>query len=139
MFKVFNSHALTSKQRFLKALLYGVPTALGLGIAYGLILRIIPIAFSLVYVGIGYLIGWVIRKYGRGVQAKFSYLAAGLSILSFLLSETIRIVGLNLTLNVFWLMIFVLPQRYLGSINGLINLAFVAYGVYTAYRMARIV
>jgi hypothetical protein len=139
MFKVFNSHALSSKQRFLKALLYGVPTAIGLGIAYGIILRIIPIAFSLVYVGIGYLIGVVIRKYGRGVQPKFSILAAALSVFSFLLSETVRMVGLNFSLNVLWLMFFILPQRYLGSINGLINLAFVVYGAYIAYRMARIV
>ena len=139
MFKVFNSHALSSQQRFVKALLYGVPTALGLGLVYGILLRIIPIAFSLVYVGIGYLIGLVIQKYGRGVQPKFSWLAAILSIVSFLLSETVRIVGLNFSLGAIYLMVFILPQRYLGSINGLINLAFVAYGAYMAYRMARII
>ena len=139
MFKVFNSFALTSQQRFQKALLYGIPSALGLGLAYGLILRVVPIAFSIVYVGIGYLIGLVIQRKGRGVQAKFSWLAAILSVLSFMLSETVRIVGLNFSLDVLFLMAFILPARYLGSLNGLINLAFIAYGVYTAYRMARIV
>lgn len=138
MLKVFNTHALNSKQRFTRALIVGIPTALGLGIAYGMITRFIPITFSIVYVGIGYLIGLVIQKYGRGVQPKFSYLAAGLAIVSFVLADAVQYLGLGNLIYVFQLIPFLI-QSYLGSINGLINLAFMAFGVVTAYRMARII
>jgi len=137
MLKVFNTHALNSKQRFTRALIVGIPTALGLGIAYGIITRFIPITFSIVYVGIGYLIGLVIQKYGRGVQPKFSYLAAGLAIVSFVLADAVQYLGLSNLIYVFQILPFLI-QSYLGSINGLINLAFMAFGVVTAYRMARI-
>lgn len=139
MFRVYNSFALNSKQRFLRACLFGIPTAIGLGIAYGIISRILPIAFSIVYVGIGYLIGYVIQKFGRGVQPKFSYLAAGLAILSFILSNVIRYFGFNLGYDLVSQIIAIITQVYLGSINGLINLAFIAWGVIMAFNTARIV
>jgi len=139
MFRVYNSFALNSKQRFLRACLFGIPTAIGLGIAYGIISRILPIAFSIVYVGIGYLIGYVIQKFGRGVQPKFSYLAAGLAILSFILSDVIRYFGFNLGYDLVSQIIAIITQVYLGSINGLINLAFIAWGVIMAFNTARIV
>jgi hypothetical protein len=139
MFRVYNSFALNSKQRFLRACLFGIPTAIGLGIAYGIISRILPIAFSIVYVGIGYLIGYVIQKFGRGVQPKFSYLAAGLAILSFILSDVIRYFGFNLGYDLFGQILAIVSQVYLGSIYGLINLAFIAWGVIMAFNTARIV
>jgi hypothetical protein len=139
MFRVYNSFALNSKQRFLRACLFGIPTAIGLGIVYGIISRILPITFSIVYVGIGYLIGYVIRKFGRGVQPKFSYLAAGLAVLSFILSDVIRYFGLNLGYDLFGQILAIVSQVYLGSINGLINLAFIAWGVIMAFNTARIV
>lgn len=139
MFRVYNSFALNSKQRFLRACLFGIPTAIGLGIAYGIISRILPIAFSIVYVGIGYLIGYVIQKFGRGVQPKFSYLAAGLAILSFILSDVIRYFGFNLGYDLVSQIIAIISQVYLGSVYGLINLAFIAWGVIMAYNTARIV
>jgi hypothetical protein len=139
MFRVYNSFALNSKQRFLRACLFGIPTAIGLGIAYGIISRILPIAFSIVYVGIGYLIGYVIQKFGRGVQPKFSYLAAGLTILSFILSDVIRYFGFNLGFDLVSQIIAIITQVYLGSVYGLINLAFIAWGVIMAYNTARIV
>ena len=45
--KIYNSHALTKHQRFLKAIAYGVPAALVAAIAYGLISRALRIEFSL--------------------------------------------------------------------------------------------
>lgn len=136
MIKVFNSFALSAKQRFIRALLVGIPTALGLGFLYGLLTLFIPIRFSIVYVGIGYLIGEVIRINGRGVQVKFSVLAAALALISFLLSDAIAMFGLNPSMIVGFM--WILPLSYLNSLNGLINLAFMAFGAFTAYQKARI-
>ena len=74
MYRIYNSFKLNSNQRVLNALLYGIPTALGLGIAYGYISRILPITFSIVYVGIGYLIGMVIQKFGRVSKSSSQFL-----------------------------------------------------------------
>lgn len=139
MFRVYNSFALNSKQRFLRACLFGIPTAIGLGVGYGILSRFMPITFSIIYVGIGYVIGYVIQKYGRGVQPKFSYLAGGLALLSFILSDIVRYFGISLGYNLLSQIIAIVSQVYLGSLYGLINLAFIAWGVIMAYNTARIV
>lgn len=77
MLKVFNSHAISRNQRFAKAILWGIPTALIIGIVYGIISYILPFEFSIVHIGVGYLIGYVIKIKGRGVHLRFSILAAG--------------------------------------------------------------
>ena len=139
MFRVYNSFALNSKQRFLRACLFGIPTAIGLGIAYGILSRFLPITFSIIYVGMGYAIGYVIQKFGRGVQAKFSYLAGGLALFSFILSDVVRYFGFNFGNNLLNQILAIISQVYLGSLYGLINLAFIAWGVIMAYNTARIV
>ena len=139
MYRIYNSFKLNSNQRFLNALLYGIPTALGLGIAYGYISRILPITFSIVYVGIGYLIGMVIQKFGRGVQVKFSILGAVLAGIAFVLSDVVRYFGLSLNPIILYQAILIITQVYLGSINGLINLLFFAWGIVTAYNTSRII
>ena len=72
MLKVFNTDALTKNQRFNQALLYGIPSALVLGIGFGIISSMFHIEFSIMYVLFGYLIGLVIQKKVRRVQTKFS-------------------------------------------------------------------
>ena len=139
MYRIYNSFKLNSNQRFLNALLYGIPTALSLGIAYGYISRILPITFSIVYVGIGYLIGMVIQKFGRGVQVKFSILGAVLAGVAFVLSDVVRYFGLSLNPIILYQAILIITQVYLGSINGLINLLFFAWGIVTAYNKSRII
>ena len=139
MYRIYNSFKLNSNQRFLNALLYGIPTALGLGIAYGYISRILPITFSIAYVGIGYLIGMVIQKFGRGVQVKFSILGAVLAGIAFVLSDVVRYFGLSLNPIILYQAILIITQVYLGSINGLINLLFFAWGIVTAYNKSRII
>lgn len=139
MYRIYNSFKLNSNQRFLNALLYGIPTALGLGIAYGYISRILPITFSIVYVGIGFLIGMVIQKFGRGVQVKFSILGAVLAGIAFVLSDVVRYFGLSLNPIILYQAILIITQVYLGSINGLINLLFFAWGIVTAYNKSRII
>jgi predicted PurR-regulated permease PerM len=74
MLKVFNSHAISRNQRFTKAILWGVPTALITGIVYGFISYISPFEFSIVYISstlmlwlsanIGTLIGLLFRVAG---------------------------------------------------------------------------
>lgn len=142
MLKVFNTHALSTNQRFTRAILVGVPTALGCALVYGVISAAIRIEFSLVFVGIGWLIGTVIKKYGRGVQPKFSILAAVLAAFSFVLADLVGIFGLALLLHPVFLgemLVQIIPSYLQASPSALLGLAFRAFGVYMAYTTARIV
>lgn len=138
--KIYNSHALTKHQRFLKAIAYGVPAALVAAIAYGLISRALRIEFSLVYLGIGYFIGYVIRTYGRGVQPRFSFLGAGLAVVAILLGDMISIFGLPAfysLANFTYALTYVLRTLVSTNINSLLRLLFRAGAVYFAYTYSR--
>ena len=142
MLKVFNTHALSSNQRFTRALLVGVPTALGCAMLYGIISSAIRFEFAVVFIGIGWLIGTVIKKYGRGVQPKFSILAAVLAAFSFLLADLISIVGLEILIHpiiLIEMMVAVIPSYFQANPNVILGLLCRAVGVYMAYTNARIV
>jgi hypothetical protein len=96
----------------------------------------------LVFVGIGWLIGTVIKKYGRGVQPKFSILAAVLAAFSFVLADLLGIFGLALLLHPVFLaemVVQIIPSYLQASPSALLGVAFRAFGVYMAYTTARIV
>ena len=145
MFQVFNKHALTRNQRFMRALLYGTLVSVGLCIAYGLISSLLSIEFSYAFVGIGYLIGLTIQKMGRGVHVKFSVLAAVLAVLTFVFADLIAWFGFgvfsSLEYFVFGLKTWVnlMMNFSTGGVSGLISLLFRGFGVIAAYQSARIV
>lgn len=145
MFQVFNKHALTRNQRFMRALLYGTLVSVGLCIAYGLISSLLSIEFSYAFVGIGYLIGLTIRKMGRGVQVKFSVLAAVLAVLTFVFADLIAWFGFGVFSSPEYFMsglktwINLMMNFSTGGVSGLISLLFRGFGVIAAYQSARIV
>ena len=142
MLKVFNTRALSANQRFTKALLYGIPGSLGLAIVYGLISSFMRIEFAIAFIGIGWAIGWIIRTYGRGVQVKFSILAAVLAAACFILADLIAYFGLSVfayPLEVMALLPQWIASYFVTDINALLGLAFRAFGVVMAYQNARIV
>jgi hypothetical protein len=142
MLKVFNTRALTSNQRFSRALMVGIPAALAAAILYGIISPAIRFEFSVVYVGIGWGLGVLIQKYGRGVQPKFSILAAILAALCFVLGDLISVVGVEILfqpLILIQMLILNLPAYLQTNANVLLGTAFRVLGVYMAYTNARIV
>ena len=143
MLKVFNTTALTQKQRFTRAVLFGLLTSIGLTFAYVIVNKLmfgIGFVFDIFYVGIGYVIGLVIQKTGHGVQAKFSILAAVFCVMIIIFGDLFTLYPLllkepSLIGNAFvWLI-----QYYFSGVFSIIGFAFRIYGVYTAYQTARIV
>ena len=142
MLKVFNTDALTKNQRFNQALLYGIPSALVLGIGFGIISSMIHIEFSIMYVLFGYLIGLVIQKKGRGVQTKFSVLAAILAFVCFFLGDLVSNFGLSIiwTPGLWGTAASMLLRFYTSiSFNTLLGILFRVFGIYYAYINARVV
>ncbi len=136
--QVFNSRAVTRQQRFVRAIIFGSIAAIGLAIIYGIISSLTRFEFSVVYVGIGYLIGMVISKYGRGVQVQFSVLAAVLAVISFILGDIISMFGISVLWTPY-LWGFGLQAIFyaLFAPTGVISLAFRVFGVFYAYKCAR--
>ncbi|MEA5027071.1 hypothetical protein SDC9_111689 [bioreactor metagenome] len=143
MLKVYNKRALTRGQRFMKAVLFGIPTALIAAIVYGTITRLVHIEFSIFFVGVGYLLGYVIQNTGKGVQPRFSILGAVLAVISFLLGDLIAYYGLQIFLYPTWLpygLYLVLISWFnITSISGILGFAFRAAGIYFAYVNSRVV
>lgn len=142
MLKVYNKLALTRNQRFQKAILFGGAATIASIIAYVVISTILPFELSLLYIGFGYGIGYVIRTYGKGVQPRFSILGAILMAICFLIGDAVVLAGWGILLNpvaLFNVTTFNLGYLIGGGINGLLSLAFRLAGVYFAYVESRIV
>lgn len=141
MLKVYNKDVLQKNQRFIQAILYGLPVSISLGIVYGLVTELIHIEFSAAFVLIGYVIGLTIQKFGRGVQLKFSILGAVLAVISFLIGDLVFLFGFDVFFNGFFFQAIIYRIQTLAStnINSLLALLFRVLGVYYAYITSRIV
>ena len=93
MYKVSNTRAITRKQRFTKALLFGIPASILMGFAYGYLQKALPFSISYLYVLVGYLMGEVIKNFGRGVQISFAILGAVLTLISFVIADIFTYYG----------------------------------------------
>ena len=131
MFKIYNTNAITRKQRFQNALVCGISAAIISAIVYIIFSSVFNINYSMsiLFVPIGYFIGWVIQKFGRGVQIQFSILAVVLTAL------VIIVCDLFIYRDVTVIM-------YLLTRNGLDSLWDVGYralGLILAFQNARVI
>ena len=87
MFKIYNSSAITRKQRFSNAIVVGLATAALCTLAFVLLFRLFSVYFGILFVAMGFAIGWMIQHYGKGVQIQFSILAVVLTLLAIFVSD----------------------------------------------------
>ena len=141
MLKVFNVSALTQKQRFGKAVLFGSLTSLGLALVYIIINRTLAIEFFYVYLAIGYLIGFSVMKSGRGVQLKFSILAAVLCFLTILLGDLLTNYphAFNAPERLGYLLLSLFSSYGDISFDSLLSIGFRVAAVGLAWQKARVV
>jgi hypothetical protein len=126
--KVFNTRALTRKQRFTKALLTGGACAAAAIIILYILFNVFGLYMSLLYVAVGFGIGMAIQYFGRGVQIQFSLLAAGLTLAVIVIVDLLTI-GLDNAMAY-------LTQFGLDS---LWEIGYRAAAIYLAYRYSRVV
>lgn len=142
MLKVFNVNSLGQNERFKKALLFGILTSIGLSILLALTQRLLSIRFSLLYLLAGFLIALVIKKYGRGVQVKFSYLGAVLTVLTILFADVLTVTGLLIIQDpsiILQGLVLVIRSWLSPDINNLLAMLFRVYAIYYAYNNSRII
>ena len=95
MYKVSNTRAITRKQLFQRALLYAVPASIVIGILAGYINRLLPLEFEIIYIGVGYLIGEIVKETGHGIQIQFAVLAVVLTLLAYLIGDLLCYYGIS--------------------------------------------
>lgn len=138
--KIYNTRALTKNQRFQNALLVAIPTTIGMAVILGLVLRVMPIQFEIMFLAVGYGMGYVIRTYGRGVQKRFSILGAICTFITILLADAIHMVGITGLFNpLIWLLALTSYFTSLGSLWGMLGLLFRVGAISVAYEQSRIV
>ena len=140
--QVFNTHTLTSKQRFTNGLISGSIACIVLGILYGVITNAIGLHSSLLMILIGYGIGWTISRFGRGVQPKFAWMGAILTIISIFIAEMTLYFGIEIFIHPslwFEAIKSILQINLNISLNSLISILFKISAVVIAYQTSRIV
>ena len=142
MYTIFNTPALSSRQRFIRALIVSIPTAIVFVLAYGLLYNTLRIVISIAFILMGYGLGYVIQKAGRGVKQYFSIYGAVLCTITFILADLSSVLPFQYWLNpqLFSEGFQIVLTYYLKTdINSLLDIAFRAYGVYLAYKYARVI
>lgn len=142
MIQIFNTHALTSQQRFTRAIIAGTIGAIVIAVVYGALMQYIRIESSLLLIAVGYGIAMVVQKAGRGVQQRFSILRAVLCVFAILISDIISNFGFSALLNpTIWPTCFALLLKMYLSIEfySLLGIVFRAAAVAVAYQYSRIV
>ncbi|QDE01902.1 hypothetical protein [Erysipelothrix rhusiopathiae] len=135
--EIFNTRSLTQKQRFNVALLVGLVSAVVLGIISG-IFRNKVANFSLVIVGVGYLIALAIQKFGRGVQIKFSIAASLFTFLAIVMSDVVTVMGIA---GLFDLSSYQIIFKYAAQneIHSVLWIAYRLLAIYISYNYSRII
>ncbi len=140
--EIWNSRSLDNNQRFIYALIAGFVSAVVLGIAYGIIYGFLRIQSAVLYLLVGWCIGYVIRYTGHGVHNRFAVASACFTLLAIIIGDTIAMCGglsgipallknpgMWGTLLENWLRIYLST-----NMSSLLGLAMRALGVYFGYR-----
>ena len=133
--EIFNLRSLTQRQRFNTALLMGFLATVVLGIATGFIRQYLN--FTILIWGVGYGVAWTIKKFGRGVQVKFSILGAIYAVIGILMSDVVWMFGLSRIID---------PSAYMtvltfflnDNITSIIWLLYRLVAIYIAYSYSRV-
>ena len=95
MFRIYNTSAITRKQRFQNAVVCGVIAAVLCVIAFVIMLKVFHTYFAALFVAFGYFIGFAIMRYGKGVQIQFAVLSVVLTLITIVTCDLIAFGSLS--------------------------------------------
>lgn len=128
----FNTRTLSQNQRFNRIVIIGIIVAIVLGFIYGLVSDLAGgWELHVLYLVLGYMMAYVVRVVGRGVQKRFQILGAVLTLVIILIGDVVYpFVVYQIDLPI--IISFTL-QNYLSGISGLLSLLFRASAIYVGY------
>lgn len=139
--QIYNSHLLNNKQRFWKALVYGLLACVACAFALSYLLKLTTqlanLVFTALYLVPGYLIPKAIHKAGGGIGKKYAFMGAGLTLFSILLTDLFYFTGYDILLQPqLWgtaVRLVVISRLNLENL-GILTLFFIVSSVFLAYR-----
>ena len=136
--EIFNTKILNNRQRWKRAILFGIGATIISGIVIGLLQYILHMTSSLFDFAIAFFISWVVLETGHGVQVKFSILAAICTAIAIILADMIGYMGIYALLNPFFSLYIVILDYLSMDISNLISLLLKGLAIYYAYGKARV-
>lgn len=134
--QIYNAKFMNNKQRFYRAILFGILTAIGCSLIFSAFVSTTHIRFSIFYLLTGYFIAKVINETSHGIGKKYSYLGAGLTFFSAVLTEIFIYLGYSILFEPqLWGMgiRFVLSVWSQMNASNLMTIFFMVWGIYIAY------
>ena len=129
-----NPKPLSQKERWQRALVFGIPFSILVGILTALLNRALGnIQFGIVYIGVGWVIAWFIQTVSHGAQKKFRYLALACYVLALLVAEVVFIAILY-DINIFNYLMIYLRALLSVDINSLLGILIRILGGVVAYQ-----
>lgn len=128
MLKIYNSYAVTRKQRFTNALVTGIPAALLCIAVFWVVSNIIGVYMPVLFIPAGYLISYVIQRFGKGVQIQFSILAVALTAAVIIIGDLTTFRNIQMILLLFN-----------NGVSGLWNIGYRVVALVLAFHNARII
>ena len=127
MLKIYNRNAITRGQRMNNAILFGTAAVIVCCIILWVVSNVIGVYMPVLFIPAAYLISWLIRRYGRGVQLQFSLLAVGLTALVIIITDLFTFHNLQTILLLFT-----------NGTSGLWNIGYRAVALILAFQNARV-
>ncbi len=128
MLKIYNSYAVTRKQRFMNALVTGIPAALLCIALFWVVSNIIGVYMPVLFIPAAYFISYVIRRFGKGVQIQFSVLAVVLTAAVIIIGDLTTFQNIQMILLLFT-----------NGVSGLWNIGYRAVALLLAFHNSRII
>ena len=136
---IFNTKILNNRQRWKRALLFGIGATIISGIVIGFVQYFLSFTSSLFAFAIAYFISWIILESGHGVQPKFSILAAICTTCGIILADMIGYFGLFAFTNPLFTSYMIILNYLSVDVNNLLSLILKALAIYYAYGKARVI
>ena len=127
--KIYNTNALTRKQRFQNAAVVGAAAFVVFLAIWMVVLKVIGVYFPLLYVAFGFGMGYLIQRFGKGVQIQFSILSAGLMLVLLLICDLMTFGSVTHLIKLF----------AEAGITALFEIGYRVLAVYFAFINARVI
>ena len=137
--EIFNTKILNNRQRWKRALLFGIGATIISGLVIGFIQYFLNFTSSLFDFAIAYVISYIILEVGHGVQVKFSVLAAVCTAIAIILADMIGYFGLFAFVNPLFTIRMIILNYLSVDVSNLLSLLLKALSIYYAYGKARVI
>lgn len=134
----------TTRQNFLLAVGTGLLAAIVGEMVWAVVTVMTSYQIGWMAVGVGFLVGGMVRLFGRGVDKRFSYLGAGMALFGCLLGNCLtycmfiaRDAGLSIAAVLTQVNPGALPNLMLSNLHPL-DILFYGLALYEGYRFSRL-